>query len=218
MNNSVLIIGPSGTGKSTSLRNLAPEETFLINVSDKPLPWRGSSKHYKRMAKGEGNYYSTDDFDEMIRCIKFVDEKRPDIKNLILDDFQMIMSSEFMRRASEKGFEKFIDLGKHIFYILQALKQCRDDLFRCLLTHSDLDMNGQSKVKTIGKMIDEKIDIPSHFTIMLHTMIVDGRYKFLTQNNGTHLAKTPLEMFSDMFIDNDLAMIKDIIQQYNEDE
>lgn len=218
LNNAILIIGPSGSGKSTSLRNLDPEETFIINVSDKSLPWRGSNKQYKKMIKGEGNYFSTEDFEEMVRCIRFVNEKRLDIKNLILDDFQMVMSSEYMRRAQEKGYEKFVDLGRHIFFIMEALKSCRTDLFRCLLTHSELDATGFSKLKTIGKMIDEKIDIPSHFTMMFHTKIVDGKFKLLTQSDGNHLAKTPMEMFSDSLIDNDVAMIKQTIQNYNEDE
>lgn len=220
MNNAILILGPSGSGKSTSLRNLNHEQTFLINVLDKPLPWKSFKKDYFPMNKeGGGNYYATDDFDAMVRCIRYINEKRLDIKTLVLDDFQHIMTNAFMRRASEKGFEKFTDLGRHIWMVIEEIKNCRDDLFCCVLTHSDLDSNGNSKMKTIGRMVDEKVDIPSRFTVVFHTMVIDGKYKFLTQNNGLHLAKSPMGMFEEQFIENDIAQVIETIHTYyNEGE
>lgn len=218
MNNAILLIGPSGTGKSTSLRNLDPQETFILNVLDKPLPWKGFKSQYKAMKKEEsvfvGNYYSTDDFDNMIKCIKIVSHKKPEIKTLVIDDFQNIMSNEYMRRASEKGFERFNDIGKQIWSIIEEINACRDDLLCILITHSDLDANGKSKLKTIGKMIDEKVDIPSRFTVMFHSMVVDGKFKLLTQNDGYHIAKTPMGMFDDLLIDNDMSEIKEAVLNY----
>ena len=199
MNNAVLLIGPSGSGKSTSLRNLEPQSTFMLNVIDKTLPWKSFRKDYKPLKKdGEeytGNYYSTDDFDIMIKRIRLISNRMPHIKTLIIDDFQHIMSNEYMRRSGEKGYERFNEIGKHIWEIIEEFKNCRSDLFCILITHSDLDSNGKSKMKTIGNMVDDKVDIPSRFTIMFHSVISDGKYKFLTQNDGFHLAKTPMEMF-----------------------
>ena len=219
MSNTTLIIGESGTGKSTSLRNLDPKETFVINVLDKPLPFRGYKAHYKPMTKSnpEGNYYATDDFNLLLRCINAVNE-RIEIKNLIIDDFQYIMGNEFMRRALEKGFDKFSDIAQHAWSIIKALTQTRSDLYCFVLSHSDSDAQGRMKCKTIGKMLDDKITLEGMFTIILHTQIVDGEYRFLTQNNGTHIAKSPLYMFEDKLIDNDLQMVrKKMIEYFNED-
>lgn len=219
MSNTTLIIGESGTGKSTSLRTLDSKETFVINVLDKPLPFRGYKSHYKPMTKAnpEGNYYATDDFNLLIRCINSVNE-RTEIKNLIIDDFQYIMGNEFMRRALEKGFDKFSDIAQHAWAIIKSLTSTRSDLYCFVLSHSDSDAQGRMKCKTIGKMLDDKITLEGMFTIILHTQIVDGEYKFLTQNNGTHIAKSPLYMFEDKLIDNDLQVVRDKMVEYFDED
>lgn len=219
MSNTSLIIGESGTGKSSSLRNLDCKETFIINVLDKPLPFKGYKKNYQRVSQDwlSGNYCASDDYDAIIRAIKFVDKKRMDIKTLIIDDFQYVMSNEFLT-SKEKGYEKFTSIGKHAWEILHALTTCRADLDCFVLSHSDIDANGRSKIKTIGKMLDEKVTIEGMFTIVLHTMVREGNYLFLTQNDGTHIAKSPMGMFQDKYIENDLAFIKSQMNNYyNED-
>jgi len=220
MSNTSLIIGESGTGKSTSLCSLDPKETFIINVLDKPLPFRGYKKNYTKLSPDgmEGNYYASDDYTKIMRIIKLINEKRPEIKNIIIDDWQYTMCNEFMRRATETGFTKFTEIGQHAWSIIKSLTECRDDLFCFVLSHSDTDSNGKYKCKSIGKMLDEKITIEGMFTIVLHTQIMDGNYRFLTQNDGSHIAKSPQGMFDQKYIANDLAFVKTQMNAYyNED-
>lgn len=217
MSNTSLIIGESGTGKSTSLAKLDPAETFIINVLDKPLPFRGYKKNYVKISGWDdiaGNYYASDDYAKIMRCIKMVNETRPEIKNLIIDDWQYTMCNEFMRRATETGFVKFTEIGQHAWSIIKALTDCREDLFCFVLSHSDTDVNGKYKCKSIGKMLDEKITIEGMFTIVLHTQIMDGSYRFLTQNDGSHIAKSPMGMFEEKYIGNDLAFVKTKMNAY----
>jgi hypothetical protein len=219
MSNTTLIIGESGTGKSTSLRNLNPEETYIINILDKPLPFRGYKKHYKASSveNPKGNYFASDDFGMITKCILAID-KRPEVKNLIIDDFQYVMGNEFMRRALEKGFDKFSDIAQHAWTIIRLLTQTRSDLYCFVLSHSDADSQGRMKAKTIGKMLDDKITLEGMFTTILHTQIVDGQYKFLTQNNGTHIAKSPMGMFEDDLIDNDLQIVREKMISYCDED
>lgn len=220
MSNTLLVIGESGTGKSSSLKLLDPKETFIINVLDKPLPFQGYRKNYPRISPdgSQGNYYSSDDYNKIMRIIKVVNEKRPEIKNLVIDDWQYTMCNEFMRRATEVGFTKFTEIGQHAWSIIKALTDCREDLFCFVLSHSDTDTNGKYKCKSIGKMLDEKITIEGMFTIVLHTQIMDGSYRFLTQNDGSHIAKSPQGMFEEKYIGNDLAFVKSKMNHYyNED-
>lgn len=219
MSNTSLIIGESGTGKSSSIRKLDPKETFIINVLNKPLPFKGYKQNYKVLnEKGQGNYCASDDYLKIIKIIKYVNEKRPEIKNLIIDDWQYTMCNEFMRRASENGFAKFTEIGQHAWSIIKALTDCRDDLYCFVLSHSDSDANGKVKCKSIGKMLDEKITIEGMFTVVLHTQVIDGHYRFLTQFDGTHLAKSPDGMFDDQYLPNDLAFVKQKMLQYAEDD
>lgn len=217
MSNCTLIIGESGSGKSTSLRNLNHKETFICGVLDKPLPFRGYKSNYHAITGWDdkkGNYFSTDDYARLIKCIRMVNEHRPEIQSLIIDDFQYLMCNEFMRRASERGYERFTDIAQHAWLVIQELTATREDLFCYVLSHSDADQNGRMKAKTIGKMLDDKITLEGMFTQVFHSQIIDGGYKFLTQNNGSHLAKSPLGMFSDQYIDNDLVLIQEKMKDY----
>lgn len=215
MSNSVLILGESGTGKSSSLRNLDSQTTYVLNVLNKPLPFKKSKKKYSPELK---NYYATDNYLKIIEVITGVNEKRPDIKTLIIDDFQYIMASEFMNRALERGFDKFSEMANHIWTIIRTLIKTRDDLYTFVLSHSDIDSQGKSKIKTIGKLLDEKITLEGMFTNVLHTQILDGKYVFLTQGDAQHLAKSPAGMFKHAVIDNDLQLVLECMYEYNNDE
>lgn len=220
MGNTILILGESGSGKSTSIRNLNPEETFIINVLDKPLPFRGYKKVYPTLSSDglSGNYYSTDEYLSIRRVINLINNKRNEIKNLIIDDFQYVMANHFMRKALEKGYDKFTEIGQNAWQIIRDLTYARSDLCCFVMSHSDTDQNGKIKCKTIGKMLDDKISLEGMFTIVLHALTNDRQYKFLTQNNGTHVAKSPMGMFKESSIDNDLKSIKDsIISYFDED-
>ena len=112
MSNAILILGQSGAGKSTSIRNLPPEQTLIINVIGKPLPFRGAKSMYTKLSSDglTGNYYASDDHHAIMRVIKLVHLKRPEIKYLVIDDFGYTLTNSFMRKASEKGFRVAINL------------------------------------------------------------------------------------------------------------
>lgn len=220
MSNTVLIIGESGTGKSTSIRSLNAKETFIINVLNKPLPFRGYKKNYIPLSADglSGNYYSSDDYSTIQRVINLVNTKRLEIKNLILDDFQYLMAHEFMKRALERGYDKFSEIAKNAHGLLKILPTLRDDLDVFILTHADINENGKMKIKTIGKMLDEKITIEGMYATVLQTELVDGKYSFITQGDTRHIAKSPMGMFEDRNIPNDLLFVKNKMSQYyNED-
>jgi len=220
MSNLSLIIGESGTGKSTSIRNLDPNETFIINIIDKPLPFRGYRKKYIQISSDwtTGNYCSTDDYNQIIKAVQFISNKRPDIKTIIIDDFQFVMTNEFMRRCLERGFDKFSEIGNHAWSILNALKSLRHDLDCFILAHSEVDETGKMKVKTIGKLLSEKYGMETAVSMMLQTELRDGKYCFITQGDARHIAKSPMGMFDDLHIPNDLAFVKSKMNDYyNED-
>jgi energy-coupling factor transporter ATP-binding protein EcfA2 len=219
MSNSVLILGESGSGKSTSIRNLNPDETVIINVIGKPLPFRGAKSKYTKISEDgmSGNYYSSDSTAMIIKLIRLINNKRPEIKNLIIDDFGYTYTNSFMRTINQKGYDKFNDLGKSTFDVLEEIVGVRDDLFCFVMMHTELDNQGKYKPKTIGNIIDKHIVIEGKFTYCLHAIVNDGKYRFLTNNDGQHMAKTPLGLYEDMLIDNDLAAVIERIKHY-EDE
>ena len=220
MANAVLIIGQSGTGKSTSIRNLDPESTFIINVLDKPLPFRGFKKSYKPFSKENksGNYYASDDWDLILRCIGMVDRVQKNIKTLIIDDMQYVLANEFMKRSSENGYAKYSEMGMHYWQIINDALKCRDDLLIVFMSHSELDAAGRSKIKTIGKLLDEKITIEGMFTTVLASRIIDGNYFFQTQSDNDYLAKSPMGLFEEFLIPNDLLAVKTTIESYFNDD
>lgn len=225
MSNTVLVIGQSGSGKSTSLRSLDPKTTFIINVLDKPLPFRGFKKNYipirsvmddngNKTGGYEGNYFASDNWDNIVKTISIVNHKRPDITTIVIDDWQYILAYEFMRRVGEKGFDKFSELASHGWQTINACLATRPTLTCFILAHSDVDNMGRSKCKTIGKMLDEKITIEGLFTTVLHSRVVDGNYLFQTQFDNEYLAKSPIGMFEELLIPNDLQMVKEAIENY----
>lgn len=216
MGHSILILGESGTGKSTSIRHLPSNETFIINVINKPLPFKGSSALYKKINENgsEGNYYASDNFHTIKRIIKLVNDKRLDIQYLIIDDFGYTLMNEFMKKSLQKGYDKFTELGKDFYELLESIKDLRDDLFCFVMMHVENDMHGKTKPQTIGKMIDQYIKIEGKFSYIFHTFTNEGKYKFITNHDGIHMAKTPLEMFNTLHIENDLKLIADTIKDY----
>ena len=217
MSNKILVIGESGTGKSTSMRNLDPKSTFIIKVFDKPLPFRTKKGDYKRLVviglkREDGNLYISDNYDRVEKCIKYISESRPDIKTIIVDDFQYIMANEFMRRARETGFNKFTEIAQHAWDVIMT-ESTRDDLNIYFLSHSEQTPEGKAKAKTIGKMLDEKITLEGLFTIVLHARIHDGKYIFSTQYTDQYLAKSPMGML-DPIMDNDLDLVNKKIDEY----
>lgn len=215
MRKSILIIGDSGSGKSSSIRNLDPTETFIITSINKLLPFKGSGKMYVELSKEDkvGNYYCSPDTRRIVNLIKFISESRPNIKTIIVDDFQYLMAFEFISRGKEKGYEKYSDIGMHALSVIEALDSCRADLDCFVLSHGEYTDQGLYKFQTIGKLIDNYIKFEGLFSLVFRTYCKDGEYKFETQaNNST--CKTPMGMFDDFLIDNDLLIIKNRIREF----
>tara|TARA_R110000803_G_scaffold95395_5_gene163396 strand:+ start:4713 stop:5357 length:645 start_codon:yes stop_codon:yes gene_type:complete len=207
----VLILGESGCGKSTSIRNLPIESTVIIQPIRKRLPFRNS---FTEMNKEGGQIKATDNA-EMI-CKLITGAAKAGKKVLIIDDFQYVMANEFMRRSKEKSFDKFNDIGFNAWSIINHAQSVEGDMRIYFMSHVETDMSGKVKIKTIGKMLDEKITIEGMFTIVLGACVSDGKYTFLTQNNGSNTVKSPMEMFDSLNIDNDLNEVDNtIIKYYN---
>jgi hypothetical protein len=219
MSNAILIIGESGSGKSTSIRNLDPTETFIINVIGKPLPFRGAKSKYKPLSPDglTGNYYAADYVITIKRVINLINNKRFDIKTLIIDDFGYTVTNSFMRKADQRGYEKFLEIGKNMFDILDIVSNLREDLFCFVMMHTEVDNQGIARPRTAGKMIDQYVCIEGKFSTVLQAHISEGNYVFLTNNNGHSITKSPLGLFSDLYIDNDLQYIREKMIEYFEE-
>lgn len=226
----IAIVGESGTGKSTSLRNLNPETTFIISTTGKPLPFRAWKKKYipiKIEGKNvSGNYYVSSKWDQILKILQIIDKMMPNIKQVIIDDFQYVLSYEFVDRATEVGYTKFSELAQHAMEILRYSEKMREDCKMIFLTHSENvgdNVNPKFVIKTVGKLLSEKVTLEGLFTYIFFTKVSEGdsgrmEYKLITNNDGTCVAKTSFGMFEDLEIDNDLDKIIDVIDDYNEGE
>lgn len=211
MSTAVLILGESGTGKSTSLRNLDPAKTLLIQSIQKPLPFKAKGWKARVSLKSEGNIIQTDD----PALIEKIMRTSPH-QLVIVDDFQYVMANEYMRRTAETGYAKFTDIGKNAWNVLTAATALAQHRRVYILAHTATDDTGRTKIKTIGKMLDEKITLEGMVTIVLRTQVRDGHYTFATQNDGNDTTKSPMGMFADRYIDNDLAAVDAAICDYYE--
>lgn len=222
----VLVYGPSGMGKSSAIRTLAPEETFIISSDQKPLPFKGWKKKYQRVLNEKGgtdfassNLFETKEPDKVLKALEKI-EKESKVKTVILDTITHVIVDYFMKRASEKGFERFNDLAKGVYDILSFIQQMTKDVI--VIGHADFSNENVMKVRTIGKLLDEKVDIPSLFTTVLVPDINrdedSAKYYFLTQSDGYTAAKSPAETFPAFRIPNDYQFVLNCIHAYEDDE
>lgn len=202
----ILIMGESGTGKSTSIRNCDPAITAIVNPVGKPLPFRGSKKF--TTLNGITNADQICDF--------MKDQAKAGKKIIIIDDFQYILAIPYMNRIKESGWDKYNDFGANYFNIIDVCKELPEDVCVYYLTHCETLENGVTTVKLIGKLLREKITVEGLFTIVLKTGTSEGKYYFFTQNNGKDTVKSPLGMFDSFSVDNDLAYVDTKIRNYYE--
>lgn len=199
----VLILGESGTGKSASMRNFKNDEVAVINVAGKPLPF-----------KNKISCETTDDYRKIKGHLEALTKQG--CKSIVIDDAQYLMSNEFMRRAMERGYDKFTEIAQNFWLLVNSIKELPSDIIVYFLAHIERDQNGNEKIKTIGKLLDEKITVEGMFTIVLKTNVTDGVYSFLTQNSGHDTVKSPIGMFPSYAIDNDLKYVDEKIRNYYE--
>lgn len=214
MSTATMIIGESGTGKSTSLRNLKPDQTLLIQAVRKPLPFR--SKDWKAATKENpnGSIFVTDSSEKIVEAMR-----RTTREIIVLDDFQYVMANEFMRRVTDNetgnsAFAKYNEIARHAWDVLTAATSLGDRKRVYILSHTSTDEFGKTKIKTIGKLLDEKIVMEGLVTIVLRTAVVNDQYLFRTRNSGSDTVKSPIDLFADETIPNDLAAVDAAICEF----
>lgn len=216
----IAIVGQTGTGKSTSIKHLNPEETYIINVAKKELPFKGSEKLYNTENK---NYKEVDDANEISRLLKTISEKAPHIKNIVIEDSNYIMGFNMVAKATETGFTKFSLMAKDMVELVRTARTLRDDLIVFYFTHPETIEDGGDvigyKIKTAGKLIDNQINLEGLFTVVLYTDVEetkDGtmKYSFLTNRYRKYPAKSPDGMFDELKIQNNLQEVVNKINEY----
>lgn len=196
-----MILGESGTGKTASLRNFNGDDVFLIQAVAKPLSFKAT--HWKP--------WVCDDSDKIVAAIQ---SQKLSKDVIVIDDFQYLMANEFMARAGEVGYQKFTDIALHAWNILRAASMLPAHKRVYFLSHTDTDESGRTRAKTIGKLLNEKITVEGLLTIVLRTAVINGSYVFSTRNSGADTVKTPMDMFVDEHIPNDLAAVDAAIVAY----
>ena len=201
----VLLIGKSGSGKSASMMNLDPTKTALISVLGKPLPF-----------KGKFDQVVTDDSAKIVGLIKAA--KR---NIIVVDDVGYTMTNMFMRDHAATGggnsvFTLYNNIGDKFWGMIEAVRKIPGDKRVYFIMHEEHNDFGSIRPKTIGRMIDEKVCLEGMFTICLRCIVSNGKHVFRTQSDGLDVAKTPIGMFEDLEIPNDLAMVDKAICDYYE--
>lgn len=215
MANIICVMGESGAGKTSSMRNLDPTTTYYIDCDKKGLSWRGWRQQYNAEAK---NYTRTDDQQYVLRLLHAINDKESTrhIKTVIVDTINGIMVADEMRRSKEKGYDKWLDLAVAIYDIIDYALTMRDDLTVIFVAHTqtDHDENGYmfTRIKTSGKKLD-KITLESKFPVVLLAKVIDGKHVFETKANFS-TAKTPMGAFEEQYIDNDITEVLKVLSEY----
>lgn len=221
MANVITVVGDSGSGKSTSIRTLDPSKTFVINTLNKSLPFPGSAKIYSPDKKNIG---ATTNYTTIVETLKTISDNKPEIKHVVIDDAGYIMNTEMFDRAAEKGYDKFTIIAQHMYFILNTAKSLREDLDIVLMFHMDEEivdgLRIKRKIKLPGRMIEERFN-PTHLsTVVAFTHVEyhkdkDEEYFFVVRKTPEYeLAKTPMGMFEEKMIPNDLNLLLTKVREY----
>ncbi len=194
----VLILGESGSGKSSSLRNFEPDEVLVLNVANKPLPFRKKLPNIKNAR-----------YTEIGQTLQ-----KGEYKTYVVDDSQYLLAFEIFDRAKETGYGKFTDIAVRFRNMLDfVIRGLPDDVIVYFMHHVETTDAGKVKAKTVGKMLDSQLTLEGLFSIVL-LCVADGQtHKFITQSDGYTTAKSPMDMFP-AEIDNDLKMVDKTIREY----
>ncbi|MGX8834332.1 AAA family ATPase [Amedibacillus sp. YH-ame6] len=209
----IAIMGESGSGKTTSMRNLNPDETYYIDCDRKGLSWKGWKEQYNKEKK---NYLQSDDANYIMSVMDGISNKCPHIKNIIVDTINGVMVGDEMRRCKEKGYDKWMDLAQCIWNMVDGAPFLREDLNIIFVAHTQTERDESgfifTRIKTSGKKID-KICLESKFTTILLSKAVGGKYVFETHSNNS-TAKTPMGAFETDEIDNDIVEVLKALEDY----
>jgi ABC-type uncharacterized transport system ATPase subunit len=224
MANAVIILGKSGTGKSTSIKTLDPKETVIINVLGKRLPFKGSSSVYNAENK---NLFQVDDFEKVQALLQNIDKSASHVKNIVIDDAIYIMRKEYFRRAKEPGYGKYTELAQHFQNIIQTIERMKPETNVFLLLHSEDVTSDNStvgfKVSTVGSLLDKQYNPVEVVPTVLYSAVkfddkgkpTYGFYTHKVMEGSVEIpAKSPDEMFTEDFIPNDLGAIVKVMNEY----
>ena len=206
----VLLMGASGSGKSTSLRNLPAEETAIINITNKPMPFR--NKDNKKIVCLKD--FNANSYDELYKqIIKAIQGTKKRI--VVVDDSSYMMSFENFEKATNKGYDKFTTMAKNYYDLIKSAISCDGEKIVYIITHEEIDdVNQLYRPKTIGKMLSNQLVIEGLFSIVLRSLYKNGEYIFQTQNDGTSVCKSPMDMFEQKEMPNDLYEVDKLIREY----
>jgi hypothetical protein len=214
------IVGQTGTGKSTSIKHLDSKETYIINVAKKELPFKGAEKMYNTENK---NYKEVDDINDVTRLLLTLSEKAPQIKNIVIEDSNYMMSFRMAEKATEVGFTKFTILMRDMVDLFKTARKLRDDIKVFYFSHPETIEDGGEivgyKIKTSGKALDNQITLEGLFTICLYTYVEESKdgtanYYFLTNRFKKFPAKSPSGMFEELKVPNDLSLVCKKVDEY----
>lgn len=214
------VVGSTGTGKSTAIKHLNPDETYIINVAKKELPFKGSEALYNTEKK---NYKELDDAVEITRLLQTISQKAPHIKNIVIEDSNYIMGFSIVSKATEVGFTKFSIMARDMVELFREARKLRDDLKVFYFSHPEtIEESGEIigyKIKTAGKLIDNQIVLEGLLTICLYTLVEENKdgtctYNFVTNRFKKYPAKSPDGMFTDIKIPNNLQTVVNAIDEY----
>lgn len=197
----VLVLGASGSGKSASMRNFKENDVRILNVASKPLPFRNVNK----LKKADKATYA------MIKGAV----KSGKTLSYVVDDAQYLMAFESFDKINETGYSKFSAMAKNYEDMLRTIQEdTSPDTIVYIMQHIDKDEDGNIKAKTLGKMLDQQLTVEGLFSIVLLAKAEERRHFFITQSDGTNPCKSPMGMFDEIEIDNDLKMVDDTIREY----
>lgn len=214
MSQAILIMGESGSGKTTAMRTLNPDETYYIDCDKNGLNWKHWREQYNAEKK---NYGKTDDQTQVLKVMHGIDQKRPEIHNIVIDTISSIMIADERRRQSEKGYDKWADLAWSVYDICTQASQLRDDLNVIIVAHTQTDIDDTTgerftRVLTNGKKLN-KIGLEKYFTTVLLSKATGDSFVFETRANKS-TAKTPLGAFEANEVPNDMQAVLDILKDF----
>lgn len=204
MGECVFVYGKSGSGKSRSLINFGEDEIFLVNTIGKRLPFRSKFKYEIK----------TDDFGKIVNGLR----KMP-TKTAVIDDSGYLMTNAFMRghsapKSGSSTFDLYNDIADSFWSLITVIKnELPDDVIVYMIMHEDTTDYGETKLRTIGKLLSEKVCIEGMSTVVLRCAVRDGKHLFITQSDGNDISKSPEGMF-ELEIENDLKFVDDSIRSY----
>ena len=230
MSNVICLAGLSNTGKSTSLKYLEPSETFIVSCTNKQLQIPGFRKKYIKVSiednKLVGNWLVSNDYARIAKILKVVSQSRPDIKTVVIDDLNYLLSNEIMSSAEEKGFEKFTRQAKNYYDIINNAQNLRDGLTVVMISHiinDGTDMEPFWKLYTSGKMLDKTVNLDGLFSYIIYTdKYVDEndevQYRFMTRTNGNDTCRSVAGCFADKYIEPNMKLVIDTINKFESGE